>query len=515
MREAGSRRARGAVLVLLAVACAGPVADAAAARSVRLSTTIDSRERGARVARSFVGFSMEYRDAVVKAGHVATGASPVFVGLARGLTNGNGAPMVRVGGGSSDETWWNPERETRPRGIYFDLDTGWTGGIAEFVRQTGSPLILGLNFGQRDAELARRMARELMANLPARSIRAFEIGNEPDIYPIHPYGQDENGRTLYVRPRGYDFDDYRREARRFIRSMGSVRPRPPLAAPAASCTPEWCGGLPALLRQEGRRLSMVTYHAYPLNPCRLEPGDRRYPRIEHLLANGILNRVLAFRPVVLAARRYRLPVRLTESNSAACGGARGVSDTFASALWSIDWMFTAAAVGIQGVDFHSSSATYAPFFSLFQDRRFIGAVNPLYYGMLLFTQATADRSRLLLNATLGTRLSRPANMRIWATRDRRRTVRAVVLNKEIRRRGLVEIRVRGARRPAELVRLEAPSVRAKTGVTLAGQSFPVPTTDGRIEGERRTVTIRPRRGVYRFAVPAGSAAMLQVPATRR
>lgn len=492
-------------------------AEAARARSVAVAATLDSTERGTRVARSFVGFSMEYKDAIVKTGNAATLVNPVFLGLVRGLDYGNGPPLLRIGGGSNDESWWNPERLARPRGIYFDLDRGWTDAIAEFVRQTGSPLILGLNFAQRDYTIASQMARELMANLPIGSIRTFEIGNEPDIYPIHPYGQDERGRTLYVRGKTYDFADYRREVRRFISVMRRLRPRPPLAGPAASCTPEWCGGLPLLLRQEGRRLNYVTYHTYPLHACRRKPGDRGYPTIQELLADGLLNRAFALKPAVQAARRYGLPVRLTETNSSACGGAQGVSDAFASALWSVDWMFVLAAIGVQGVDFHSSSPTYAPFYSLFRrdDRRFLGVVNPLYYGMRFFSEATANGARLLLGTTLGTRLSRPASMHVWATLDRRRTARIVVLNKESRQRGVARIRVPGARRPAELVRLEAPSLSAKEGVTLAGQSFPVPTMDGRIQGERVAVRVRPHRGVYRFTVPAASAALLKVDGVSR
>lgn len=100
-------------------------------------------------------------------------------------------------------------------------------------------------------------------------------------------------------------------------------------------------------------------------------------------------------------------------------------------------------------------------------------------------------------------------MHVWATRDRRRTVRVVVLNKESRRRGQARIEVPGARGRAKLIRMRAPSLRSRS-VTLAGQQVGTRSTDGRLEGRVVSRTVRPRRGVYRFSMPPGSAAMLTV-----
>ena len=40
-------------------------------------------------------------------------------------------------------------------------------------------------------------------------------------------------------------------------------------------------------------------------------------------------------------------------NAVSCGGVRGVSDTFASALWALDTLFEFSRVGVDGVNFHT------------------------------------------------------------------------------------------------------------------------------------------------------------------
>ena len=52
------------------------------------------------------------------------------------------------------------------------------------------------------------------------------------------------------------------------------------------------------------------------------------------------------------ASRIAQGYRLAEANSFYNGGAPNVSDAFGSALWAIDFLFTNAANGSSGVNFH-------------------------------------------------------------------------------------------------------------------------------------------------------------------
>jgi hypothetical protein len=129
--------------------------------------------------------------------------------------------------------------------------------------------------------------------------------------------------------------------------------------------------------------------------------------------------------------------------------------------------------------------------------------------MLAFAETIGNRGRLLLYPSFATRSRIRANAHVWAVRTRR-SLRVLVVNKELRRSGVVRIRIPGARRSGAVVRLQGPSAAALTGVTWAGQAVASPTTTGLLEGNRISETIRPRRGIYSFQMPRTSAALLVV-----
>jgi hypothetical protein len=105
---------------------------------------------------------------------------------------------------------------------------------------------------------------------------------------------------------------------------------------------------------------------------------------------------------------------------------------------------------------------------------------------------------------------RGANVHLWAVRGTRGRIRVVVINKDLRDRGRVRIRVRGARGRGRLTRLTAPGVSALTGVKLAGQSVPWGSSDGRLRGRRVVRKVRRRHRTYAFSMGAASAAVLEV-----
>ncbi len=120
------------------------------------------------------------------------------------------------------------------------------------------------------------------------------------------------------------------------------------------------------------------------------------------------------------AHRRGLGFRLTEINSASCEGAKGVSDTFASALWALDTMFDMASVGVDGVNFHMLPGSN---YELFTPSQTAGGtwqafVHPEYYGLLMFAQAFPPGAHLLS-------VSAPSGpVKVWATaRHRRRRAR--------------------------------------------------------------------------------------------
>ena len=92
------------------------------------------------------------------------------------------------------------------------------------------------------------------------------------------------------------------------------------------------------------------------------------------------------------SRTYRLPFRIAEANSVYNEGQPGVSDTLGAALWGAELMFQLAAAGAAGINFHAGVHNLRPG----EDKAYTPIARagggryraaPLYYGMLMFTQA--------------------------------------------------------------------------------------------------------------------------------
>ena len=178
--------------------------------------------------------------------------------------------------------------------------------------------------------------------------------------------------------------------------MGKVLPNVALAGPAAS-NPKWMAKLSSFVTA-APRLGLVTYHRYPLRACTTDPSDPSFPSIPKLLADsssaGLAAGVKSF---VTVAGKHELPFRIGEMNSASCEGAKGVSDTFASALWALDTMFNFAKVGVQGVNFHMLPGSNYELFTPSQTASgtWQANVHPEYYGLTLFAQAFPPGAQLL------------------------------------------------------------------------------------------------------------------------
>ena len=191
-------------------------------------------------------------------------------------------------------------------------------------------------------------------------------------------------------------------------------------------------------------------------------------------------------------------------NSASCSGKKGVSDTFASALWVLDTLYNLASVGVDGVNVHSlPGAAYELFTFEHTSSGWQAFVHPEYYGMLLFAQSFPPGAQLLPVSENPTGL-----VKVWATRSTDFQTRVVLINKDPTTSATVQLQVPGFTSDAHLERLEAPAVSSTDGVTLGGQSFGDETTTGTLPGPPQTETVSPVLGSYTVTLPPGSAALL-------
>ncbi|MHB1569406.1 MAG: glycosyl hydrolase family 79 C-terminal domain-containing protein [Solirubrobacteraceae bacterium] len=193
-------------------------------------------------------------------------------------------------------------------------------------------------------------------------------------------------------------------------------------------------------------------------------------------------------------------------NGVSCGGTRGVSNSFASALWMLDALFELARAGVSGVNVHTVPGTINEVLG----PQVVGGqwqmrVHPEFYGMMMFAQAAPAGSRLL-----GIRSPAPPGIKVWATRAPGGQLHVVVIDKRARGATTLRLKISGARGAGSLERLTAPGLGATGGVTLGGQSFGAATATGELAGPAQAQVIAPAGGVYTVRVAAASAAMLTI-----
>lgn len=447
----------------------------------------------------FLGLSIEFGSLSAYLGTQPAHVDPVFLALVRALSPG-GQRLLRIGGNSTDRTWWPVRGMRRPASVDFALSKRWLEIARAAAGGLGGKLLLGVNLGADSPRLAGVEAREFISGIGTRDIAALEVGNEPDDYPGIPWLR-AGERRRFFRSRTYRVPAYLRD---FLRWQSAL-PRFPLAGPALARTPWMPTALRSLVRRP-YRVRLVTFHRYPLRACETNPQAADYPTIPRLLSDtssaGLADEVA---PFVATAHSAGGRFRLDELNSASCTGKRGVSNTFASALWAVKVLFSLAAAGVDGVNVHMlPGSAYQAFSVARRSRTWSASVAPLYYGLLMFTRAFPPGARLL-------RVSDGAGsdgLSAWATRTPNGRIRVALVNVNPARTVTVALHLPGAGTPLAVQRLLAPSVSATGGVSLGGESFGARTSTGVLPPPRRSAQIQALAGTYTVSVPGGSAVLL-------
>jgi Glycosyl hydrolase family 79 C-terminal beta domain len=487
-----------AIVVSMAGTTAGDPPDPRADASVK----VGAQTAGRPIAPGYVGLSLEFNAVLPYTGSTPGAVDPVFAELVRNLAPGQ-APVLRIGGDSTDSTWWPVAGVSRPRGVSYTLSPLWLENTRTLAQELGAHLILGVNLEANQPALAQAEANAFL-NAFGSSVQALEIGNEPNAYPSFPYYHSAPRDPEFSRSKRYEFRDFAADFSRFRKALPSVA----LAGPTVGGF-EWLARLRSFLQAEPT-VRVATFHRYPLNRCFTEPGSPTYPTLANLLSpDSSRGLVAGLRPYVTIAHRAGASFRIDEMQSVACGGKRGLSDTFAAALWSLDAVFSAVQQGADGVNFHTFPGARYQLFS-FSRTSGSATVHPEYYGLALFAQAAPPGSRMLRR-----HLSGPESVRAWATRGRDGRLRVLLINDDPARSHVVAVSVPGARPGgspgvASVERLRAPSALATSGVTLGGRQFSGRT--GRLSGLSRVSALPAGRGGrYTVTLPGASAALVTVP----
>ncbi|HEX2759914.1 MAG TPA: glycosyl hydrolase family 79 C-terminal domain-containing protein [Rhizomicrobium sp.] len=456
---------------MIAASAALPFASAA-----RAATPVSIRIEPSRVLRTipadFLGLGFES----LSVAGLLWPQNQTYVRLVRNL---GPAGMIRIGGNVSDYTTYEPNGRTATGHKATVLNDDSIRQFRGFLDATGWRVIWGVNLGTGTLENRVALARTVAQVMGDRLI-ALQVGNEPDLFVIAGH-----------RKQPYGYNEWLSEYRQTKQAIRAALPNVAFAGPDVSD-----GGRPwldAFARDEGRDIAMLTAHHY------IAGQDNPASTVGLLLQEE-----MRFQQVLsrfdTAAKSARVPYRLSETATLYGGGKAGVSDSFASALWVLDYLFVLASHGAAGANLQTGInhlgrlSYYSP---ITDDGAGHYGAAPEYYGLLAFAQIGAGE-RLGVNVERGA-----VNLTAYAVRRGDGQVVLAVINKDLTRGATVTITgAPGAR--ATAMRLTAPSAAALKDVTLGGVAV---DGEGHWNGAR-TETVRFAQGRAVLDVPAASAALV-------
>ena len=455
----------------------------AAGESIPAQIDVDATKPGLTIPADFLGISYE-KNALVEPHFKAE--NTVFVNLHRNL----GAGTLRLGGNKVELTRWQADASAS-----LDKATGLAvigrttlDNFYGFLKATEWKCLHGINLaGNQPDSSADEAAYALKVG--GTSILAIELGNEPNLYTNHD-----------LRKKGYDCPTYLPEAAAAIKVIRARNPGIILAGPATARRPDhWFEDAVAGLKGQ---LQIGTSHLYALSGGSTNPKSANFPSIENLLLPATMAKdVTMVDEHLAAAKAAGMRYRLAEFNSVSNGGRTGVSDTFVSALWATDFLFSVAAHGADGVNFHCNlkPGSYSPMSTVKGETRY--TVHPLYYAMLLFHDAGQGR-------LLPTKVQSTANLVAHATLDASGKMRVVLVNKDLTQDVVATVQVGTRFRAGSVHRLTAPQASSKDGVTYANTTV---AADGRWQrtlATEKAVAVHNGRAVV--SLPAASAMVLTI-----
>ncbi len=473
---------------------------AQAASAVSLRLKLDRQKRGNAIPADFTGLS--YETSQLSDPEFFSPDNAELVGFVRRLGRSG---VLRVGGNSSEYAHWSPEAAAQTDStereedqadvlqdaLRVDLHRGpakhskttpqAVRNLRGFIDATGWKLIYGLNMGTGTAETAAAEADFVMRTMGDKLI-AFQLCNEPDLFYRNT-----------LRDAGYDFAQFAKEWQHFYEVIRQKVPQAPFAGPDTAFNNEW---LVPFAKQFKDEAAFLSQHYYAEGP----PTDPSMT-IERLL-----------RPSPALAREFEgmaqtkqdsgLRFRLAETNSCYQGGKRGVSDTFASALWGADLMYQLATAGGVGINFHGGGyGWYTPIAGTVRDGF---TARPLYYGMLLFAEAGPGH---LIDASLENQQDAPLLTAYGLVNDEEGAtgaLKAVVFNKHADRAVRLATEVLGGARMASVMRLGAPRLDDTQDVTLGAD----PVGASGFWNMARVDWMDVLNGTATIEMPAGSAALV-------
>jgi len=459
---------------LLAASAALPLAVSLAQAASNVSITVDPRRSLGRVSPDYMGLGYEISSVALPG--LLSATNQAYVRLVRNLGSHG---VIRIGGNTSDFASYAPRGPAVSAPKATVVDDANLKDLRGFLDATGWKLIWGLNLGDERQENLIAEARAV-ADLMGDRLLALEIGNEPDLFTRSGHRQGL-----------YDYAAWLAQYRRYKAAIRAVLPRAPFAGPDLAGASDW---MTQFARDEGQDIALLTAHHYITGQA--SPSATLDTMLgEEKKYQAALSQFQA------ASETANRPWRMCETASYSGGGKQGVSDTFAAALWALDYLLVLAGHGCAGVNMETGVnhlgwiSHYTP---ISDDLHGHYGAAPEYYGLLAFAQLA--RGEMLGVACQATGLDLTA----YALRPEAGELCLFLVNKDRTQDAAAELAGLDGMVHGRTMRLTGPSLEAQDGVLLGGAMV---LENGTWSGAK-SVPVAVANGRARIHVSAGSAALL-------
>ncbi len=466
------------------------------AANAPVALALDVAHPGAAIGPEFAGLSYEVASILPGDGpRYFRAENAPLITLFRTL----GIKSLRIGGNTSD-------RNVRRLPELADLDS-----LFGFAQAAGVKVIYCLRLHEGDPALAAATAKYILDHY-ARLVDSISIGQEPSAYPVEEVDTRPPSERMGAAVEKFPYPRYRDEWKIFAEKIVAAAPEIRFAGPGVHNNADWTR---RFIDDFGRdhHVALLTEHLYPGGAAGKLPSaqvgrDRmlsgEFFQVYEKLYDG-------FGP---AARAVGLPYRLEEANSYFNGGAPDASNTFAAALWGLEFMYWWATHEAAGLNFHTGDRVsmnndyQTPRYATFVTAPEGFDIRPLAYAIKAFDLGAHGRivPVALENAT-------SVNLTAFATLANGSNGSVTVINKEHgdgARDTSVTIAVpKGIKwTKAEMISLQVPhgDVAATTGITLGGAAI---EKDGSWDGAWQSLPALGSRRKVRINVPAASAVIVR------
>ncbi|KZT74569.1 glycoside hydrolase family 79 protein [Daedalea quercina L-15889] len=275
-------------------------------------------------------------------------------------------PKIRVGADSEDRTVWSPT-VTINEDVFpapnaetpYPVATNITVGDEYYVLSkwlpSGTHMVWGVNLGLNNATNAVNMAKAIVNAFASPDViesgvilERIEVGNEADQYGLNGLRPEGNWTVEDYVP------DWESIADPVVQAAGISSKYGPVTLQGAAFvsqtfTPREIFALGILNSTAGQTISTISQHQYSAAFC--SGGD--FDLISFMNKTSVRGNLTIFEADIAASHANGLDYVLGETNSIACEGAPGVSNTAGAALWVIDYTLFASTIGISELYFHN------------------------------------------------------------------------------------------------------------------------------------------------------------------